>query len=89
MIEMPGVTDYGKYSYNHEKDVKKDSSGVSFNDFMNGSEETPDGHDTTTVHYENSSGHSLDSAIDLLTYTNGGRVYLLKSDLGVNLDIFI
>ena len=85
MIEMHGVSDYAAFSYKRGKNVQENADGE-FEDFMAGTGETPGRHDITQKSAGHMSDISLKSAVDLITYNQSGRLLLLDSNLGVNLD---
>lgn len=85
MIEMHGVSDYASFSYKQKKNVQENADGE-FEDFMAGAGETPGKQGETQMSTGRLSVLSLKSAIDIITYSSNGRLLLLDSNLGVNLD---
>ena len=85
MIEMRGVSDYAAFSYKREKNVQENADGE-FEDFMAGTGEAPGMHDKTQMSTGRMYDISLKSAVDVITYNQSGRLLLLDSNLGVNLD---
>ena len=89
MIEMHNVTDYGRDSYNREADTGKDSAGVDFGDIMAGSEETSDNHGIESYGFERRTDFLGESAVEVAIYNQGGRIQMIGTDSGVNLDITV
>lgn len=89
MIEMYGVTDYGRYSYNREAEGRRGNADIAFDDIMAGSGEASGDHETTPLRFDRKTEYAVESFLDEIVYNSGGRMYVINSNLGVNLDIVI
>lgn len=85
MIEMHGVSDYAAFSYKREKNVHENADSE-FEDFMAGTGEAPGRQGKAQISTMRMTDISLKSAVDIITYNQSGRLLLLDSNLGVNLD---
>ena len=89
MLEIANVTDYGKYSYNRDADGRKESSDVGFGDIMAGSEEMSERHESARTYFERNKPVSLSPSVEVITYTDGGKIFMYRIDIGSNLDLTV
>ena len=83
--EMRGISDYTTFSYKREKNVQENANGE-FEDLMAGTCDTPGRQEKTLMSTGRITNIPLKSVVDKITYNQSGRLLLLDSNLGVNLD---
>ena len=90
MLDVAKVTEYGSYSYKHDRTAGKDNQGIEFGDIMTGSGKMDDLAETAHVRLERTTEVSAaDAAVEVITYNQGAALLRYNSYIGVNLDIII